>query len=411
MAVGDEMALSARKITDIFSTIRRVVNGILAAAKLTVKGTKDAADTVKRTVRTTTGAVKKALASFDQIDRLDFGGGVSVSVTTSTKFAQGQKEAETYTMGIREMLEKTTEVFQNTAEKIRSGMKSFTSEVLGNAQTTGVSLGDIFQRLYSGVVVPFTQGMGQGMDNLWTRMTGGLSNFIGNWIPGFQGAISSITGFFRDGTASISGTVGQTQQTMNGLLQFLSGTFTGSWKTACGQLGTSWSSVWSGLPGICKPGLNTTVGMVNSALAGMVAGLNSLIQKTNGINLTLPGWSLFGSNAGKSWSPNIKSLPLPSKIPLLAQGAVLPANRPFLAMVGDQRHGTNIEAPLATITEAVSLSMQDFASSNLKGHEATVAVLREILEAVLGISIGDDVIAGAVDRYQRKMAVVRGGAL
>jgi hypothetical protein len=45
----------------------------------------------------------------------------------------------------------------------------------------------------------------------------------------------------------------------------------------------------------------------------------------------------------------------------------------------------------------------------MAGHEATVAVLREILEAILGIQIGDDVIARAVTNYQRKMAVARGG--
>lgn len=40
------------------------------------------------------------------------------------------------------------------------------------------------------------------------------------------------------------------------------------------------------------------------------------------------------------------------EIPKLATGAVLPANREFLALVGDQKHGTNIEAPLDTIKQA-----------------------------------------------------------
>ena len=35
--------------------------------------------------------------------------------------------------------------------------------------------------------------------------------------------------------------------------------------------------------------------------------------------------------------------------------------------------------------------------------------LRQILEAVLGIRIGDDVIGSAAERYQQKMAVIRGG--
>lgn len=41
------------------------------------------------------------------------------------------------------------------------------------------------------------------------------------------------------------------------------------------------------------------------------------------------------------------------EIPQLATGAVLPANREFLALVGDQKHGTNVEAPLDTIKQAL----------------------------------------------------------
>ena len=41
------------------------------------------------------------------------------------------------------------------------------------------------------------------------------------------------------------------------------------------------------------------------------------------------------------------------QIPRLAQGAVIPANREFLAVLGDQKRGTNVEAPLATIEQAL----------------------------------------------------------
>lgn len=41
------------------------------------------------------------------------------------------------------------------------------------------------------------------------------------------------------------------------------------------------------------------------------------------------------------------------RVPALANGAVIPPNAPFMAMLGDQRHGTNIEAPLDTIKQAV----------------------------------------------------------
>ncbi len=41
------------------------------------------------------------------------------------------------------------------------------------------------------------------------------------------------------------------------------------------------------------------------------------------------------------------------KIPKLATGAVIPPNAPFMAMLGDQKNGTNIEAPLSTIEQAL----------------------------------------------------------
>ena len=97
------------------------------------------------------------------------------------------------------------------------------------------------------------------------------------------------------------------------------------------------------------------------------------------------------------------------EIPHLARGAVIPPNQKFLAVLGDQRSGTNIEAPLTTIQEAVAMVMEDMIQSNLAGHEATVAVLQQILEAVLGIELDGESISNAVNNYNRKMAVVRGG--
>lgn len=47
------------------------------------------------------------------------------------------------------------------------------------------------------------------------------------------------------------------------------------------------------------------------------------------------------------------------EIPKLATGAVLPANREFLALVGDQKHGTNVEAPLDTIRQAQKESLME----------------------------------------------------
>lgn len=140
---------------------------------------------------------------------------------------------------------------------------------------------------------------------------------------------------------------------------------------------------------------NTIIGFVNM----IIEAINSLFHiKFSGLTI-----------AGVQIIPKIdtKLLDIP-KIPLLAQGAVLPPNKPFMAMVGDQRHGTNIEAPLSTIQEAVAEVMADYEASNLAGHEATVEVLRQLLSAVLSIEVGDTVIGQAANRFNRRMAVTTG---
>lgn len=165
-------------------------------------------------------------------------------------------------------------------------------------------------------------------------------------------------------------------------------------------------NVFSKLSKNLKSTINGIIGFLNGMISGIVSGINTVINAINKIRVTIPDW--IPEVGGKTIGFNLKTITAP-KIPLLAQGAVLPANKPFLAMVGDQKHGTNVEAPLSTIQEAVAIVMEDMIQSNMAGHEATVAVLREILEAILGIQIGDDVISRAVTNYQRKMAVARGG--
>jgi hypothetical protein len=65
-------------------------------------------------------------------------------------------------------------------------------------------------------------------------------------------------------------------------------------------------------------------------------------------------------------------------VPALAKGAVIPPNREFLAVLGDQKSGTNIEAPTSEIEAAVARGMQRYG-----GGGSNIAIL-EIDKQVLG---------------------------
>ena len=211
--------------------------------------------------------------------------------------------------------------------------------------------------------------------------------------------LSTLQSHFSTVFASVSGTVGTTigymLDMLYGITQFLSGVFTGSWETA-----------WEGIKLFLKSAVNGIISLLNTMITRLAGALNAVVKTANKLSFTVPEWvPVFGGNR---FGVNLPTVSAP-QIPYLAKGAVLPAGKPFLAMVGDQRHGTNIEAPLSTIQEAVALVMEDQTDVILRGFEASVQVQRDILQAVLGIHIGDEVIGQAVSRYQRKLAVMRGG--
>ncbi len=142
--------------------------------------------------------------------------------------------------------------------------------------------------------------------------------------------------------------------------------------------------------------IGSAMGGAVDAVEASLTAVTAAVRKMNSLSFTVGG-KTFSLAPGKAIS-----------LPGLANGAVLPANQPFLAVVGDQKRGTNVEAPLSTIQEAVAQVMDGYAAAELAGQEATVAVLRDILQAVLGIELGDGVLADAVRRHNSKMAVVRG---
>ena len=211
--------------------------------------------------------------------------------------------------------------------------------------------------------------------------------------------LSTLQSHFSTVFTSVSGTVGTTigymLDMLYGITQFLCGVFTGSWETA-----------WEGIKLFLKSAVNGIISLLNTMITRLAGALNAVVRTANKLSFTVPEWvPVFGGNR---FGVNLPTVSAP-QIPYLAKGAVLPAGKPFLAMVGDQRHGTNIEAPLSTIQEAVALVMEDQTDAILRGFEASVQVQRDILQAVLGIHIGDEVIGQAVSRYQRKLAVMRGG--
>ena len=201
--------------------------------------------------------------------------------------------------------------------------------------------------IYNKVIAPITMWLQEKLAPAWA--------FVSQLIIGSFG---SVIAYISNGLSQFFGM-------LTGLLDFITGVFTGNWKKAWNGVKTIFKSVFDGLVGIVKYPLNLIVDAINA----LIAGLNKI---------KLPNWGIFGDYAGKG-------INIP-KIPKLATGAVLPPNKPFLSIVGDQKRGTNIEAPLDTIKQAVAevLAQVNVGSSGYNGRIEVPVIIdgREIARAV-----------------------------
>lgn len=118
-----------------------------------------------------------------------------------------------------------------------------------------------------------------------------------------------------------------------------------------GDLLTHWSDVWEGIKDIVRSAVNWVINMINGLLSGLQNMINNIVNGINSLlSFDIPDWVPFVG--GKSLEVNLHNISIP-QIPTLAQGAVIPPNRQFLAMLGDQSSGVNVEAPLDTIKQAL----------------------------------------------------------
>ena len=106
--------------------------------------------------------------------------------------------------------------------------------------------------------------------------------------------------------------------------------------------------IWSGI----KEGIESTFRTVVNAI---IRGMNTIIavpfNKINSMLNTIRNAHFLGISPFQNlWGVN--PLPVP-QIPMLARGAVIPANRQFLAVLGDQRNGNNLEAPESLLRQIV----------------------------------------------------------
>jgi predicted nucleic acid-binding Zn-ribbon protein len=212
-------------------------------------------------------------------------------------------------------------------------------------------------------------------DNILTP----FSNFLEKvFRVNFEKTFGLVGMYMESWGKTLKDIVDSVKQIFQGIIDFVTGVFSSNWSQAWNGVKEIFSGIWGTFAGIVKSPINAIIGFINQLLYAVERMQHGIANALNAISIDLPGWvqdltgySSFGFNIGYISTP---------RIPYLAQGAVIPPNKEFMAVLGDQKSGNNIEAPESLIRKIVR---EETGNSSRKIEVPVYLNRRQIAKAVL----------------------------
>lgn len=269
-----------------------------------------------------------------------------------------------------------TPILETMVKTVSSVIGTIADILSGIMETLGGII-DFITGIFTGDWSLAWQGVQEIFTGIWNALTGFISGVWSTIKSIFTGAISIIVQFIKTGFNAAKTVI---TTIFGGIRSFISNTWGGIKSTVIGAVNTLKSyvvngfsymqsgiarimnsilsiisGIWRGIYNVARSCINFILSGIQSMVNGIIGGFNSMIRALNHLHFSIPDW--VPGLGGKSLGFNLSTISRVS-LPRLATGAVLPANQPFLSVVGDQKHGTNIEAPLDTIKQALKETLQ-----------------------------------------------------
>lgn len=276
---------------------------------------------------------------------------------------------------------------------LKSKWEEYGQPLVDNIGQFATNVIAFFQSIYDNVLEPIITPFLETMSSLWDEhisvMIEKVADFVMKlangaleiynkfihpivmWLtetlePIFTWIGNYISSVFHTIISTVSDVLGGVFDALGGLIDFIVGVFTGDWEQAWNGIKAFFVGIWDAIWGVVKGVINAIIDGLNFLWGGLYGALASIIDGVGGIVEDI------GDLVGADWGWEIPSNP--PLIPKLAQGAVIPPNREFLAVLGDQKHGTNIEAPLQTIVDAFNIALAQNGGANYGGGNTEVVL-------------------------------------
>ena len=170
-------------------------------------------------------------------------------------------------------------------------------------------------------IVLFVTEVGNCLLVLYNKHIQPIVNLVTEYVyPVVADTIGAILDVFGDFFIGLSNIASGIIQSIRGIVQFLTGVFSGDWKKAWEGIQNIFSGIWKAIANALKLPVNSIIGTINVVLAAIASTVNTAIKAINKIKVTIPDW--VPSVGGKSIGFNLSTITAP-KIPALATGGVV----------------------------------------------------------------------------------------
>lgn len=161
---------------------------------------------------------------------------------------------------------------------------------------------------------------------IWNNWLSPLVNFISDTLgPVFNTVLRNIQSIFETVFRVIGDVVGGILKSFGGLIDFITGVFSGNWEKAWNGIKDFFGGIWDGIWGIIKGFINLIIDGINLLWTGIYTVVAAIVNTIGGIA------DIIGSIFGQEWGWSMPNEPV--LIPHLATGGLVKA--PTLAVVGD----------------------------------------------------------------------------
>lgn len=288
---------------------------------------------------------------------------------------------KTWREGAVPALQFFTQVYQDTWDIVYGNWQTYGAPIFDNVRAAIENTKNLFLNAWNNYMKPCWDIIMGTVTRLWTDhvkpLADNLTGFVGEliqdaleiynkvivpivkWVqdylyPKFVNSFRDMMNIVEPIIAGFIDCANGIITILKGIVQFLTGVFTGNWSKAWDGIKNIFKGTIDTMAAVIKTPLNMIIATFENLVNRIGSGINKLIHGFNSIRWDVPDW--VPGIGGRSLGFNIKQIPT-IKLPRLAQGGWVAANNPQLAIVGDNTREGEIVSPESKIREQVELAL------------------------------------------------------